>query len=195
MAKALAVLGLLFLALLQLSQAGDTNHPWNYDTMGVDVWPHEFSGCKGTKQSPIDVQNRNVEYEKSLRPFKLINYNLTQTFNVSHNGHTVVVSRVSLSSDKVEPFIGVEGSDFDNPFELLQFHFHWGFNNYHGKIRCIFIYHCWMNGASSSCHLAFSGSEHYIDGTKFPLEMHLVHRSKQGVFTVLGFLFKVINWS
>lgn len=161
----LAVLSLLSL-LLQLGQGADINHPWNYDTLGVDVWPHEFSGCRGTKQSPIDVQNRNVEFDKSLRPFKLINYNLTQTYNVSHNGHTVVVSRVSLSSDKVEPFIGVEGSDFDNQFELLQFHFHWGFNNFHG-------------------------SEHYIDGTKFPLEMHLVHKSKQGLFTVLGFLFKL----
>ena len=40
----------------------------------------------------------------------------------------------------------IGGSDFDESFELLQFHFHWGYNNY-------------------------QGSEHLIDGEKFPLEV------------------------
>ena len=35
------------------------------------------------------------------------------------------------------------------------------------------------------------GSEHQVDGRKFPLEIHLVHKSNDGILTVLGFLFKV----
>lgn len=40
----------------------------------------------------------------------------------------------------------VEGSDFREKFNLLQFHFHWGFND-------------------------FQGSEHLVEGEKFPLEV------------------------
>ena len=46
----------------------------------------------------------------------------------------------------IENKVKVQGSDFDTQFELLQFHFHWGYNNYHG-------------------------SEHTVDGAKFPLEV------------------------
>lgn len=56
----------------------------------------------------------------------------------------MVVSKISNQTDKIR----VEGSNFQEPFELLQFHFHWGFNDYHG-------------------------SEHLIDGSKFPLEVLL----------------------
>jgi carbonic anhydrase len=38
------------------------------------------------------------------------------------------------------------GSNFGDTFDLLQFHFHWGENDY-------------------------QGSEHYLDGDKFPLEV------------------------
>ena len=40
------------------------------------------------------------------------------------------------------------GSDFNDTYNLIRFHFHWGENN-------------------------FQGSEHYLDGDKFPLEVIL----------------------
>ena len=104
-----------------------------------------------------------LEHDKNLKAFTFNNYNTTQQFNVTNNGHTVVVGRIP-SSD--QPTIGVEGSDLDRAYDLLQFHFHWGYNDY-------------------------QGSEHTIDGHKYPLEMHLVHKSKDGRLTVLGFMFKV----
>lgn len=63
-------------------------------------------------------------------------------------------------------FIGVSGSDFgDNKFEFINAHFHWGYNNY-------------------------QGSEHTVDGNKFPLELHLVHLDGNSNVAVLGFLFE-----
>lgn len=41
----------------------------------------------------------------------------------------------------------INGSNFGKQFDLLQFHFHWGYNN-------------------------FQGSEHQINGEKFPLEVY-----------------------
>jgi hypothetical protein len=39
-----------------------------------------------------------------------------------------VVNRLNELNQEV----GVEGSDLDDRFNLLQFHFHWGYNNYQG---------------------------------------------------------------
>lgn len=136
--------------------------PWNYDTIGVDAWPIHFSNCRGRKQSPIDIKTNEVEYDKNLKPFSFISYGPAHSWNVSHNGHTVVANRLQTSAVQV----GVEGSDLEETFDLLQFHFHWGYNNYHG-------------------------SEHTVNGDKYPLELHLVHKSKSGRFAVLGFFFKI----
>ena len=46
--------------------------------------------------------------------------------------NVVVLTRVEEEAgSNVE--IGVEGSDFDKKFHLLQFHFHWGYNNFQGN--------------------------------------------------------------
>lgn len=143
----------------------DDAHPWNYEKHGPDAWPYEFTNCRGAKQSPIDIQRDQLEYDANLKPFRFHNYDRDLFFNVTHNGHTVVVHKVPDEA-QVDVHVGIDGSDLDSKFELLQYHFHWGYNN-------------------------FQGSEHYIDGNKFPLELHLVHKSPTGAFTVAGFLFKI----
>jgi len=60
----------------------------------------------------------------------------------------------------------INGSNFGEPFTLAQFHFHWGENIY-------------------------QGSEHFINGEKFPLEVHFVHGSQSKKYAVLGFLFQL----
>jgi carbonic anhydrase len=41
-------------------------------------------------------------------------------------------------------------------------------------------------------HFYELGSEHYLNDEKFPLELHVVHKSNSGNLAVLGFLFQVI---
>ncbi|RNA40423.1 carbonic anhydrase 7, partial [Brachionus plicatilis] len=133
---------------------------WNYESEGPDFWKEEFLNCRGEKQSPIDIAPDYLKYDPNLKPLNFINYEKYSNWNVSHNGHTVTVKNVN------DEIFSINGSDFNKKFNLLQFHFHWGYNN-------------------------FQGSEHQIDGEKFPLEMHLVHKSTDGNYTVLGFLFKL----
>ncbi len=73
---------------------------------------------------------------------------------------------VATPSDNLSVFPFISGSDFGEQFYIKQFHFHWGQNIY-------------------------QGSEHLIDGNKFPLELHLVHVSDSGKAAVVGFLFQV----
>jgi carbonic anhydrase len=44
------------------------------------------------------------------------------------------------------------GSNFNDRFDLIQFHFHWGQDD--------------------------EGSEHLVDDKSFPLELHLVHKNE-----------------
>jgi carbonic anhydrase len=63
----------------------------------------------------------------------------------------------------------ITGSNFDSnqSFFLEQLHFHWGYNNW-------------------------QGSEHTINDNKYPLEVHLVHRTLNGdTAAVLSFLFQI----
>ncbi len=67
--------------------------------------------------------------------------------------------------DTMCPYLN--GSDFNETYNLLQFHFHWGYSNN-------------------------QGSEHTLDNRRFPLELHMVHNNSKGQLTVLGFFFEVI---
>ncbi len=58
--------------------------------------------------------------------------------------YKVIVKQIDHSS--VSPSVAGITQTKDDKFELLQFHFHWGFNNY-------------------------QGSEHQIDYEKYPLEV------------------------
>ena len=66
---------------------------------------------------------------------------------------------------------------------------HWGHNIYQGNFIKAFV--------SLIIELKFLliieiGSEHFIDEDKYPLELHLVHRSNSNKIAVLGFIFQVL---
>ncbi|CAF0892793.1 unnamed protein product, partial [Brachionus calyciflorus] len=140
----------------------NTNTEWNYKENGPDAWPFLFNGCKGEEQSPINIIINDLIHKPSLNPIIFNNYDKIYKWNLTHNGHTIISTPLYDSSSKAF----INGSDFSEKFELIQFHFHWGYNMY-------------------------QGSEHLIDFLKFPLEIHFVHQSsKTGQLAVLGFLFQ-----
>ena len=61
---------------------------WNYDTYAADAWQAEFSGCKGSGQSPISVALDDLEYEPKLAPFNFNLYDKTYDWVVSNENMT-----------------------------------------------------------------------------------------------------------
>ncbi|GFU22066.1 carbonic anhydrase 14 [Nephila pilipes] len=123
------------------------HHSWNYEEKtGPKHWPEMFKKCGGSRQSPIDIQNSEVDLNDELDAFEFDNYDdPLEDATIENNGHTVQIS----PGPKDAPRIIDEGG-MDDKYQFLQLHFHWGSDSK-------------------------KGSEHLIDGQRFPLEMHFVH--------------------
>ncbi|GFV47636.1 carbonic anhydrase 2 [Trichonephila clavipes] len=152
------------------------HHNWNYEEKtGPKHWPEMFKKCGGSRQSPIDIQNSEVDLNDELDAFEFDNYDdPLEDATIENNGHTVQIS----PGPKDAPRIIDEGG-MDDKYQFLQLHFHWGSDSK-------------------------KGSEHLIDGQRFPLEMHFVHMNtnyktkekastKEDGLAVLAVLFKIVN--
>jgi len=61
---------------------------WNYQIHGPDVWPHIYPSCDGEKQSPINIEKKDVTYNPTLKPITFKDYDVFHQWNVTHNGHS-----------------------------------------------------------------------------------------------------------
>uniref|UniRef100_A0A8C3UHF2 Carbonic anhydrase n=1 Tax=Catharus ustulatus TaxID=91951 RepID=A0A8C3UHF2_CATUS len=131
--------------------------------------------CSGNKQSPVNIVTKNVVYEKSLKPLTFEGYDVKGSgqWLLENNGHTV---KVTLNTS---PKIG--GGGLPRKFKAVEFHLHWGVPEKPQNIP---------------------GSEHSIDGEKYPMELHVVHiredasdvtdaKKNPGGLAVLAFFVKV----
>jgi carbonic anhydrase len=140
---------------------------WNYEEQGPDVWPHEFLGCNGKFQSPINLDLAVAQFDSRLLPIDFLNYGKVSKWNLKNNAHTLQANQIFDSNkDSNLKMPHITGSDFSTDFHLKQFHFHWGYNDY-------------------------QGCEHHVKSKKFPLEIHLVHESATNETAVLAFLFEI----
>uniref|UniRef100_A0A8U8BZZ9 Carbonic anhydrase 4 n=1 Tax=Geospiza parvula TaxID=87175 RepID=A0A8U8BZZ9_GEOPR len=105
----------------------------------------QFLDCRGDRQSPVNIVTRNVVYEKSLKPLSFEGYDVkgSAKWDVQNNGHTV---KVALDAS---PKIG--GGGLERKYKAVEFHFHWGL--------------------LTEQQILSPGSEHSIDGEKYPMEV------------------------
>jgi hypothetical protein len=85
----------------------------------------------------------NAIYNPLLKPFNFSNLDEIVSWNCTHNGHSVVYHPLRPEQPDVIEFVNDGNKE---AISLVQFHFHWGENNY-------------------------QGSEHYIDGHKYAAEV------------------------
>ncbi|XP_032891778.1 carbonic anhydrase 7 isoform X1 [Amblyraja radiata] len=118
---------------------------WGYgDDNGPLNWHKKFPFAQGNRQSPINIVGAEAVYNPDLGPVT-ISYSGCSSMSICNNGHSVVVEFEDCN-DKT----AVSGGPLDHPYQLKQFHFHWGQKQQ-------------------------QGSEHTVDGKNYPGELHLVH--------------------
>ncbi|CAH3019614.1 unnamed protein product [Porites evermanni] len=101
--------------------------------------------ASGRKQSPININTCAAMYDSNLDGFTLVNYDTIQAgvnFTAKNDGTTL---KISFDSN----VYNVSGGDLPGVYTTVQFHLHWGLNNYRG-------------------------SEHTVDGMMYPAEIHFV---------------------
>lgn len=143
----------------------DPNDIGQWQFVNPNEWNERYEGCRGAKQSPINIVTSKSVFNERLGDFIFRNYDVPFRWNVTFDGFSVGFTPIYTDDRRIR----IRGSNFGKArFDLLNFHFHWG--------------------------NALNGSEHYINGKHEPAEVHLVHRGElngETRFTVLGFLFKL----
>jgi len=145
---------------------------WSY--ADKDNWGTLFPNfCSGQSQSPVALDRFNSEYD-IIFPITFSNYNTAPTKQTaSNNGHTVTVTFEAASL----PAIAKGSLPNKGPYNLAQYHLHWGADE-------------------------TKGSEHTINSVRYPMELHFVHfKASYGTLTdaipqsdglaVLGVMFEL----
>ncbi|NWT72145.1 CAH4 anhydrase, partial [Prunella himalayana] len=131
---------------------------------GPAEWYQINAVCKEDKQSPVNIVTRNVEHDRSLKPLAFEGYDVkgSAQWDLENNGHTgktcsspltqfLFFSPVKVALDASPK---VSGGGLGRKYKAVEFHFHWGDPNKPQNVP---------------------GSEHSIDGEKYPMELHIVH--------------------
>ncbi|XP_037943591.1 carbonic anhydrase 2-like [Teleopsis dalmanni] len=124
-------------------------------------WYDEYPDCNLDRQSPIELNSNEATTSYSIPALNFVNYDVTYTEPVvtQNTGHTVdsqlpaYLNSEWLPHDSQFPYI--YDGPLPNGYYIPQsFHFHWGSKDAHG-------------------------SEHVIDGRRYSLEMHIVHKNSK----------------
>ncbi|XP_077152351.1 carbonic anhydrase 4 [Ranitomeya variabilis] len=171
----------LFLSLMLHAVTSSAAEEWCYDIQAAkstssckvpSKWSDIGAACGGKKQSPIDIVTKKAKFDSNLIAFTFEGYDKELELELSNNGHT---AKLGISQDKET--IQISGGGLSGTYIAAQLHFHWG-----SKEK--------------------SGSEHSLNGKKYPIELHIVHTKKEARsepsggsttsvdYGVLGFFFK-----
>ena len=135
-----------------MSCTGESDNSWNYDD--PSQWSKQFPSAGGLSQSPIDI-NSNKTVSESYPVFTFSSkYHSNELFTLTNNGHQVAATLAKNTYGQSEKDLWFTGGGLIGTFYFVNFHLHWGRNDRHG-------------------------SEHEIDGQRFPAEAHFVFKNNE----------------
>ncbi|XP_043288088.1 carbonic anhydrase 7-like isoform X2 [Venturia canescens] len=145
-----------FWTILALSLYATAKHArasFGYSRRMQHTWPRHFKTCAGKFQSPIPISS----FKSVVLPLPALEMNgyhdyLSGAIGLKNNGHSVALSINKETSRKRLPYVFGAMLNTDQEYELEGLHFHWGMKN-------------------------DRGSEHVLNGVRFPMEMHIIHRN------------------
>jgi carbonic anhydrase len=145
----------------------ESDNYWSYDD--PFEWLKHFPSAAGLCQSPIDI-NTNETVPQSYPYFIFSSkYNSNELFKLINNGRQVTATLADHTYGQSEKDLWFTGGGIKGMFYFVNFHLHWGNNDEHG-------------------------SEHEIDGHRFPAEAHFVFKNNEtGQLAVFAYLFSIAN--
>jgi len=144
-----------------------SNSNWSYTNQST--WLSDYPRCGQEYQSPVDLHTVDVSLKDHKTPISFLSYDLVNKDScvVVNNGNTATIQM--KSNDDSSKAILSGGPFNSTEYSFTQAVFHWGDNN-------------------------TLGSEHTIRGTKYPMEMQLVHQTsseEENKLAITSFLFEV----